>query len=60
MRSYKMRMIFINKHDFGVTSEIAKAILVGWEIEYKRKVQIWKREIPCLAVAVVIGFCRGF
>ena len=32
MRLYKLRMIFIKKHDFGVTSEMAKALLVVWDI----------------------------
>ena len=30
---YKLRIIFIKKHYFGVTSEMAKALLVGWDIE---------------------------
>ena len=30
---YKLRMIFIKKRDFGVTSEMAKDLLVGWYIE---------------------------
>ena len=29
-------MIFIKKHDFGVTIEMAKALLVGWDIEWER------------------------
>ena len=29
---YKLRMIFIKKRDFGVTSEMAKDLLVGWYI----------------------------
>ena len=33
MRLYKLQMIFIKKHYFGVTSEMAKALLVGWDIE---------------------------
>ena len=32
MISYKLQMIFINKHDFVVTSEMVKAMLVGWDI----------------------------
>ena len=54
-----MPMRFIKKHDFGVTSEMVKALLVGWDIEKKREVKIHKREVSCLAAAVVIGLCRG-
>ena len=55
-----MRMIFIRENDFGINSEMVKDLLVVWYMEWKRKIQIWKREITCLAAAVVIGFCRGF
>ena len=33
MRSYKLWMRLIKKHDFGVTSQMVKALLVGWDIE---------------------------
>ena len=32
MRLYKLRMRFIKKGGFGVTSDMAKALLVGWDI----------------------------
>ena len=53
-------MIFIKKHYFGVTIEMAKALLVGWDIEWERGGGIWKREISCLEAAVVVRFCGGF
>ena len=33
MRLYQLWMRFIKKHYFGVTSEMAKALLVGWYID---------------------------
>ena len=39
---------------------MVKALLVVWYIEWKRKIKFWKKEITCLAAAMVIGFCRGF
>ena len=32
---------------------------MGWYIEWKRELKIRKRDIPCLAAAVMIGLCRG-
>ena len=50
MRLYKLQMIFIKKHYFGVTSEMAKALLVGWDIEWERgggfgkgRYHVWKQ-----------------
>ena len=32
MKSYNLEMRFIKKHGFVVTSDVAKSLLVGWDI----------------------------
>ena len=38
-------MVLIKKYDFGVTSEMMKDLLRGWDIERKREGNYWKGEI---------------
>ena len=52
-------MVVIKKQYFVVTVKIIKALLMVWDIEWKREVNIRKREISCLVADVVIGLCRG-
>ena len=59
VRGSKMRIGVIKKQDFGVTSEMMKALFVQLDIYWKREVKSRKREISCLSESVVIGFCGG-
>ena len=60
MQGSKIWMGLIKKQDFGVTSEIVKAFLEGWDAEWRRKGLIRIRDISCLVVAVIIGLCGVF
>ena len=55
MIGYKLWMLVIKKQYFGVTSEIVKALLVRWYIEWKRGFKIRKWEI---SVEFTICVCR--
>ena len=59
MRGLKLRMGVIKKQNFGVTSEMVKVLLEGWYSEWRREGLTRRREIFCLAAAVVIDFCGG-
>ena len=59
MRSSNLHMGVIKKHDFGVTSEMVKTLLMGCNKWWKREVKFWKKHVSCLAADMVIVFCRG-
>ena len=59
MIGLKLRMGVIKKQYFGVTSAMVKVLLEGWDTEWRRKVLMSRRDISCLAAAVVIGFHGG-
>ena len=46
----------IKRHDLLLAGNMLKALLMVWDIEWKREAKISKREISCLATVVVIGF----
>ena len=56
MRGSKIRMGVIKKQDFGVTSEIIKALLEVWDTECRREGLLRRREIFCLYADVVLVF----
>ena len=60
MRGSKLQTGLINNQDFGVTSNMVKDMLMGWDTEWKMEGMISKGEISCLLSAVVIWFCGGF
>ena len=49
----------ITKQDFGVTSEMVRDLLEGWDTDWRREGQMRIRRISCLYYAVFIGFCGG-
>ena len=49
----------MKKQDFGVTSEMVKALLEVWEVDYTREGLMKRGEIYCLAADMVIGFYVG-
>ena len=50
----------IEKHSYGVTSDMIKDFLVGWDTYWMREGLMRKGKISCLVAAVVIVFCGGF
>ena len=59
MRVSKLQMGVIKKQYFGVTSDMIKYFLEGWDTDWRRRVLTRKREISCLVDGVVICFCGG-
>ena len=51
-------MRVIKKQYFGITSEMVKDKVVGWDIDWKTEVKNQITEISCLADTVVMGFCK--
>ena len=56
MRGLKLRMGVIKKWYFGVTSDMIKALLEGWDTYWRKERLMGRGEISCLSTAVVIGF----
>ena len=59
MRGSKLRMSVIKRQDFGITLDVLKALLAGWEVDWEGLDKLRKRMIQCVVVAVVIRLCGG-
>ena len=59
MRGSKLWMGVIKKQEFGVNSNMIKALFMVWDTEWKREAMSHRIYTSCFTEAVVIGFCGG-